>query len=242
MATPHLDGKHVVFGQVLNGKSTVRQIENLATQSGDKPIKEALIADCGELTGDAALAADIKQPDAMGDPYEDFPDDCTEPLPAQTVLKIASACKDYGNKAFKAGNLSVGLDKYQKGLRYINEEPDLENEPASTKTELDALRFSLNSNSALLNIKLEAWDDAVQSATAALAVTGAKEADRAKALYRRGFANVRLKDEEAAVKDLEEAQTLSPNDSAIASELSAVRAKAQARAAKEKAAYKKFFT
>lgn len=84
---------------MLNGKSVVRQIENLQTLSGDKPTKDAVIADCGELTGDAALAADIKQPDAMGDPYEDFPDDVNEQLDAKKILKIATDCKDYGNKA-----------------------------------------------------------------------------------------------------------------------------------------------
>lgn len=35
--TPHLDGKHVVFGEVINGKSVVRQIENLPTVAQDKP-------------------------------------------------------------------------------------------------------------------------------------------------------------------------------------------------------------
>ncbi|CAM1501003.1 Fc.00g101650.m01.CDS01 [Cosmosporella sp. VM-42] len=241
--TPHLDDKHVVFGEVLNGKSIVRQIENLTTQSGDKPAKEALIKDCGQLTGDAALAADVKQPDSMGDPYEDFPEDCEgDALDAQKILTIATACKDYGNKAFKAGNYSLGLDKYQKGLRYINEDPDLEKEPPTTKASLDALRFSLNNNSALLNIKLEAWEDAVRAATAALDVNGIKDEDRAKPLYRRGFAHVRLKDEEAALRDLEEAHKLAPKDSAIITELNTVKSKAAARAAKEKAAYKKFFT
>ena len=37
MPTPHLDGKHVVFGEVLDGKSIVRKIENYNTQN-DKPI------------------------------------------------------------------------------------------------------------------------------------------------------------------------------------------------------------
>lgn len=178
----------------------------------------------------------------MGDPYEDFPEDSAEELDAKKILKIASDCKDYGNKAFKAGNLNVAIEKYQKGLRYLNEEPELENETPETKKELDALRFSLNNNSALLSLKLESWDEAVRSATAALAVTGIKDADRAKALYRRGFANVRTKDEESAVKDLTEALRLAPNDSLISNELNSVKSKAAARAAKEKAAYKKFFS
>jgi cyclophilin family peptidyl-prolyl cis-trans isomerase len=41
--TPHLDKKHVVFGEVINGKSIVRQIENLKTQSGDKPWQDVTI-------------------------------------------------------------------------------------------------------------------------------------------------------------------------------------------------------
>ncbi|KFG81414.1 40 kDa peptidyl-prolyl cis-trans isomerase [Metarhizium anisopliae] len=240
--TPHLDGKHVVFGEVLNGKSLVRQIENLKTEAGDKPVKEALIADCGELTGEEAQKADVKQPDAMGDPHEDYPEDCNTELDAKTILKIATDCKDFGNKAFKAGSLNVGIEKYEKGLRYLNEDPDLDNEPASTKQSLDALRFSLNNNSALLSVKLESWDDAIRHATSALNVPGASDADRAKALYRRGVAHVRAKDEEAALKDLEEASNLAPNDAMVAKELASVKIKATARAAKEKAAFKKFFS
>lgn len=240
--TPHLDGKHVVFGEVLNGKSIVRQVENLKTEAGDKPTKETLITDCGQLTGEDAQKADVKQPDAMGDPHEDYPEDCNGDLDAKTILTIATDCKDFGNKAFKAGKLPLGVEKYEKGLRYLNEDPDLNNEPATTKQSLDALRFSLNNNAALLSVKLEAWDDAIRHATSALNVPGASDADRAKALYRRGLAYVRAKDEEAAVKDLEEASKLAPNDAMVTKELASVKTKANARAAKEKAAFKKFFS
>lgn len=41
--TPHLDGKHVVFGEVLSGKSIVRKIENIKTQN-DKPVQDVIIA------------------------------------------------------------------------------------------------------------------------------------------------------------------------------------------------------
>lgn len=248
--TPHLDNKHVVFGEVLNGKSIVRQLENLPTQNGDKPVKDAIIADCGVLTGDAALAADAKAPDAMGDVYEDFPEDCATPPEAAEVLAIATACKDYGNRAFKAGDPALGLEKYQKGIRYLNEEPDLEALPEADRpafqAQLDALRFALNNNSALLALKLETFDDAHRFADAALAAADkpaatVKDADRAKALYRRGFASVRLKDEEAAVADLEAAHKLVPGDGLILNELNSVKQKAAARSAKEKAAYKKFF-
>lgn len=41
--TPHLDGKHVVFGKVVNGKSIVRRIENIKTLSSDKPSQPVTI-------------------------------------------------------------------------------------------------------------------------------------------------------------------------------------------------------
>ncbi|KAK4154175.1 cyclophilin-like domain-containing protein [Chaetomidium leptoderma] len=244
VVTPHLDGKHVVFGEVLSGKSIVRQIENLRTQS-DKPIKDVVIADCGELSASEAISADTKAPDAYGDEYEDFPEDQVtgdDVLSAPQILKIATDCKDFGNKAFKGGDLSVALDKYQKGLRYLNEEPDLDNEPAETKTQVEALRVSLNSNSALMNLKLSAWDETVRAADNALAVPSISDKDKAKALYRRGYAQVRLKDEDTALESLEQAKKLAPEDAAINAELNAVKKAATARLAKEKAAYRKFFT
>merc|ERR1712118_216985 len=44
--TPHLNGKHVVFGTVLAGYETVQKIEAL---NGTPPSKECAIVDAGEL-------------------------------------------------------------------------------------------------------------------------------------------------------------------------------------------------
>ncbi|KAI1360377.1 cyclophilin-like domain-containing protein [Xylaria arbuscula] len=238
--TPHLDGKHVVFGEVKTGKSIVRQIENLKTQN-DKPQPDATISDCGVLTGPAE--EEVKTADPLGDKYEDFPEDETsEPLDAAKILQIASDCKEFGNKAFKAGDVLTGLEKYQKGLRYLNEEPDLSEASEDVKTKLSALRFTLNCNSALLNLKLEAWEDAERSAASALAVSGISDAEKGKALYRRGLALIKLKDEDEAVNALQEARKLVPGDAAITKELDTVKKQAAARRAKEKAAYQKFFS
>lgn len=262
--TPHLDNKHVVFGEVLTGKAVVRQIENLRTQSGDKPVQPARIVDCGELSADEArnLDAQSGKPDALGDPYEDFPEDelenlkkksssssksedaaaAVDAIPAAKIVQIATECKDFGNKAFKAGDYAAALDKYEKGLRYLNEDPELpEDDAAELKKKMDAVRFSLNSNGALMNIKMANWDEAVRLADAALSVGGVQDADKAKALFRRGFALVRLRDEDAAVEALTQASKLAPGDAAISKELGEVNKGRAARLAKEKAAYKKFF-
>jgi peptidyl-prolyl isomerase D len=71
--TPHLDGKHVVFGRVLAGKNVVRTIESTPTQAGDKPKEPVTIVDCGQIAsgGDYGIEAD-----ESGDKYEEFPEDC----------------------------------------------------------------------------------------------------------------------------------------------------------------------
>mgnify|MGYP002007018533 CR=1 FL=1 len=46
--TPHLDGKHVVFGEVLEGYDVVEKMEAVGSGSGT-PSKEVEIRDCGLL-------------------------------------------------------------------------------------------------------------------------------------------------------------------------------------------------
>lgn len=243
VATPHLDNKHVVFGEVINGKSIVRRIENMATTSSDRPEQDVVIADCGELTGAAYDEATKKEADSTGDPYEDYPADQGEELAGPEIARIATELKDMGNAAFKRGDNVAALAKYEKGLRYLHEYPaPLEGDPAELGARLAALKFSLYSNSALLQNRVGDPDGAVRSASYALNLDGARDADRAKALFRRAQARSAKKADDDAVADLEQALALAPGDAAVVKELEAARKRLQERTRREKAAYAKFFS
>ena len=47
--TSWLDGKHVVFGKVINGFDVVKEVENVETDDQDKPKVSVVIEDCGEI-------------------------------------------------------------------------------------------------------------------------------------------------------------------------------------------------
>jgi cyclophilin family peptidyl-prolyl cis-trans isomerase len=46
VATPHLDGKHVVFGQVIDGFDIVDQLNEVETSYDDRPIHDIVIMKC----------------------------------------------------------------------------------------------------------------------------------------------------------------------------------------------------
>ncbi|KAI0000510.1 cyclophilin-like domain-containing protein [Russula vinacea] len=47
--TSWLDGKHVVFGKVLEGMGIVNKIEDVVKGKNDRPVEDVIIVDCGEL-------------------------------------------------------------------------------------------------------------------------------------------------------------------------------------------------
>ena len=47
--TSWLDGKHVVFGNVVEGMDVVTKVESYGTSGSGKPTKKIVVADCGQL-------------------------------------------------------------------------------------------------------------------------------------------------------------------------------------------------
>jgi len=61
VVTSWLDGKHVVFGSVVDGMDIVSQIEDVAKGASDRPVEDIVIADCGELPLDPEVDTDGKE-------------------------------------------------------------------------------------------------------------------------------------------------------------------------------------
>lgn len=89
--TGWLDGRHVVFGEVLEGYDIVEKIENTPTNPGDKPKEAVKIAKSGELEPPAKDLFGNAEPATPGDsldittsPSQESQDDATNSSPSSS--------------------------------------------------------------------------------------------------------------------------------------------------------------
>ena len=96
-----LDDKHVVFGKVIAGRSTVRLIEETPTDK-DNPLEEVTILDCGELAEGEDMGIEPAVVDETGDKYEEHPSDEEEDVhDPEVAFKIGEALKVGSRCAFE---------------------------------------------------------------------------------------------------------------------------------------------
>jgi peptidyl-prolyl isomerase D len=225
--TPHLDGKHVVFGKVSKGMSIVRRMEATPTHNGDVPVKPIVIADCGEIGEgeDDGFYDPLADP---SDPLPDFPADLPE---GSDLHKLADDIRELGNQQFKAGEYSKAINKYEKALRYLDQGGFAGEDKVQKAT------ISCNLNAAQCFLKLGKGDDAKSKCSKVLEL----DASNTKALFRRGSAYLLMGDADAAEADLKSAQEKDPEDAAIKKELAKVAALRKNNDLKDKNFAKKMF-
>jgi peptidyl-prolyl isomerase D len=73
-STPHLNGKHVVFGRVVAGMNLVRKMEYAETGANDLPVETVAILDCGVVAEGEDWKTLVAAP-LDGDVLADYPED-----------------------------------------------------------------------------------------------------------------------------------------------------------------------
>lgn len=241
--TPHLNGKHVVFGEVIQGKSIIRQMERCEKDANDKPAKDWVIADSGELPADYVPQKVQAADDGTGDIYEEVlaDDDNVDVNKPETVFAAVKFLKDLGTKLLKEGQYGKAYTKYKKGTEYLGAffPQDLNKEEVAEKA---SLNISLFLNASLAALKDKNAKNAILAADLALSFEEIDEKLQAKAWYRKGSGYLLAKDEDNAVTAFETALKLSPGDGAVLKGLQEVKAIAKARKEKQRKAMAKFFS
>lgn len=244
--TPHLDGKHVVFGQVIQGKRIVRLIENLQVdQENNKPFQEVKIEDCGVLDDNYEVPedAELTPTDEYGDNFEDSlkADPKIDLQNFESVINAIEKVKSIGTEQFKAKNFTVALEKYQKCDKFLKEYfPDDLTEDQIEKINL--LKVSVPLNIALVSLKLKDYRSVMVASSEVLYAEAADDLAKAKALYRRGLAYFHVNDTDMALTDLEMAATFHPNDEGIHKAIKDTKTKRREQANKQKKSLSKMFS
>ncbi|CUM65446.1 uncharacterized protein PRCAT00003085001 [Priceomyces carsonii] len=243
---PHLNGKHTVFGRVLHGKSVVREMERVNTDSNNFPVREEiiLIEDCGEWEEGMDVPIYNASYDQIGgDIFEEYPDDDThiDKESSESVYKAAVKIKESGNLLLKGGDKINAYFKYRKCLRYVMEYiPDEDQEPEWFRS-YSELKKKIYLNLSLVCLQLKNYKKGIDYSTFLLETDGISEQESAKAYFRRGSCNLQMRKYENAIEDLKNAQKFANGDHNIEESLKRAQKSLEERNQKEKSRYAKFF-
>lgn len=226
--TPHLDGKHVVFGRVLKGKNVVRRMERTEKGAQDKPVQAVVIAACGELKEgeDDGVVVD------PNNPYAEFPEDNDTPLDTAGLIAAAKAIRTLGNIEYKKKDFKAAAKKYDQCIRYLDDSKA----SAEDKKALNVASLSPLLNRAACNFVLKHYSKVIKDGEKALEI----DEKSAKAHRLVGKAMMKGKNYSGAKKHFAAAVALAP-DAATQKLLKAVSKKIRQEQKKQADAYASFF-
>ncbi|KAJ3104528.1 hypothetical protein HDU96_008909 [Phlyctochytrium bullatum] len=150
------------------------------------------------------------------------------PMTVQDKIEKGKSEKDLGNAAFKSGDMKLALRHYHTAVLYLSGldnahlksfvggQQDLED---AIKNDIKLTINTCHTNMAACHLKNGNWEKAIKSCDKVLE----KTPDNAKALFRRGKANLELKNVDKAESDLKKALELEPKDAGIRAELEKIK-------------------
>lgn len=183
--TPWLDGKHVVFGEVVEGMELVRQIEDCEKEGaqGSDPKVKITVVDCGE--------------EGEEDPDDPYPRDPAKYAGEESKADAAAKIRARGNDFFKKRELPKALKKYKKAIAYAEEGSE---------------QFVLSwGNICAIHFVDKRWTKVIQAANVVLK----HDESNFKALSRKGQAEFRMSDFTEAKKTLKKAKAIKADDKTV---------------------------
>lgn len=212
--TPHLDGKHVVFGKVVQGMGVLKELENTAVDERDRPKKACVIANCGELEEDEEVSpasAPALAADGTADVFPNYPEDALDlnVKDKELFLRVISTIKDAGNDLFKAGDFEGAKKKYLKSIRYSDFSVTRANH---TREEEHSLKkqclIPIHANLSQTFIRLREFDEAIVQCDRVISL----EVGNIKAYFRKGVALKEMKMFDEALDVLSRGLAMEPNE------------------------------